>query len=564
MKVKIAMIDGQVQTGSLVRTLTVYVIFTVSGGTALVYQVIWARWLGLVFGNTTVSVSIVLASFMLGLALGSHLAGRLLPRVGNPMRGYAWMELGIGVFAVCFPLISRLTDSAFSLLVTAESSALSGLLVRTVLVFLLLLLPTTLMGATLPLLTEFFRRSPRHTSSWKVGLLYAANTLGAALGTMAVGFVLIELLGVLSTTLIAASLNLFIAVLAFRFARSAGLLPAGEPRPDERTLDGMGKLAVGVLTASGAIALASEVLWTRTMETLIGNSTYAFATIVLMYLLGIACGSWFMSLVVNRLKAPTFWLISLLAGMGFWCFAAIFLLKLVMAGLATSRLAPALVPLSEILWNYLRTTSLILPLALLSGACFPLATRIIDPKSEDARGSLIARAYAWNTAGAVAGSLLAGFVIAPLSDYFDSLYVLAILYFLAASTAYASILLARWAVLVSKLAVVSLGVLSLVLVGASIVEISQESFFVTQFNSRSRHGQRVVFHKPGIQGVTSVLKNPASPMRDSLLVNGKGMTVKVTDTKMMAHFPMLFHPDPEDTLVIAFGMGTSLPIRKGG
>jgi spermidine synthase len=148
MKVKIAMIDGQVQTGSLVRTLTVYVIFTVSGGTALVYQVIWARWLGLVFGNTTVSVSIVLASFMLGLALGSHLAGRLLPRVGNPMRGYAWMELGIGVFAVCFPLISRLTDSAFSLLVTAESSALSGLLVRTVLVFLLLLLPTTLMGAT--------------------------------------------------------------------------------------------------------------------------------------------------------------------------------------------------------------------------------------------------------------------------------------------------------------------------------------------------------------------------------------------------------------------------------
>ena len=153
---------------------------------------------------------------------------KLLPQVSNPMRGYAWMELGIGVFALGFPLFSSLTDSVFSLLISVESSAVAGLLVRAVLVFLLLLLPTTLMGATLPLLTEFFRRSPRHTSSWKVGLLYAANTLGAALGTMAVGFVLIELLGVLSTTLVAALLNLLIAVLAFRFARLAGPLPAGD------------------------------------------------------------------------------------------------------------------------------------------------------------------------------------------------------------------------------------------------------------------------------------------------------------------------------------------------
>ena len=144
------------QRPTLVRNLGVYGMFTISGASALIYQVLWSRWLGLSFGNTTASVSIVLACFMSGLVLGSLGAGRVLHRLGNPMKAYAAVELGIGAFAVVFPLLTRLADSVFPLMVQPDSPAVYSLSVRAILSFLLLLVPTTLMGATLPLLTDFF------------------------------------------------------------------------------------------------------------------------------------------------------------------------------------------------------------------------------------------------------------------------------------------------------------------------------------------------------------------------------------------------------------------------
>jgi spermidine synthase len=540
---------------SFIKTSKVYLIFTVSGATALIYQVIWSRWLGLVFGNTTTSISIVLGSFMLGLALGSWAAGRLLSRLNNPMRAYAYMELGIGTFALCFPLLSRAADLLFTAVVSPESPVPASIFVRALLAFMLLLVPTTFMGATLPLLTDFFRRSPRHTAGWKVGLLYAANTLGAALGIVAAGFFLIELFGVFATTVIAAVLNLLIAFIAFRFAASVGVLPSDEQPPvQSRAWDTRGRIAVAVLTASGAIALASEVLWTRTLETLVGNSTYAFSTIVLLYLVGIAAGSWLMSLVVNRLKHAPLWMIAFQAGMGIWIFIALFLFQRIIS--AVSIYKGEMVPLSIIFLNYLKVMTVLLPLSLLSGACFPLATRIIDPRSEDAHGVLIAKAYAWNTAGAMAGSLLAGFAIAPFLDYFDSIYFLALLYGVTAFLAAMTIVRSEWKLGQKRPAMAVVSALSLVLTGASAFIITGPNDFATRYNAMYPDFH-VVFHEPGLQGVTTAIKKRNDPLSDILLVNGMGMTRKATDTKMMAHLPMLLHPDPKDTLVICFGMGTT-------
>lgn len=213
---------------SRVHSLNVYLIFTVSGAAALIYQVIWARWMGLVFGNTATSVSIVLGSFMLGLALGSYIVGRRLHRIANPMLVYAYLELGIGLFALCFPLLSMRTDVIFTSIVHVDSTLTWSMIVRAILAFTLLAVPTTFMGATLPLLTDFFRRDPRRTRSWKVGLLYAANTFGAALGTIIASFILIELIGVRSTTLIAAALNFLVAYIGLKYARSTQLRPAAE------------------------------------------------------------------------------------------------------------------------------------------------------------------------------------------------------------------------------------------------------------------------------------------------------------------------------------------------
>ena len=535
--------------------MIVYIVFILSGATALIYQVIWSRWLGLVFGNTTISISIVLGSFMLGLALGSWLAGRLLHRIKNPLTMYAVMECGIGLFALYFPRCAGLVDTIFTLLVSAESPEAYQLLVKSVCSFLLLLVPTTLMGATLPLLTEFFRRSPRHTRSWKVGLLYAANTIGAASGTIVVSFFLIEMLGVSMTMVIAADVNMVIAAIAFLFARKAHLLPQDVGTDFLRRPDRTGMLALGVLAASGAAALASEVLWTRTIESLIGNSTYAFATIIIVYLLGIALGSWVMSLLVNRLSALTAWLATLLAGMGLWTVIAVLLFDGIINSLYPYR--GQVITLSVILTCYLRSVAVLIPLSLLSGACFPVATRIIDPIGEDARGTLIARAYAWNTVGALAGSLLAGFVIAPLFDYLSSLYVLAALYSLAALAVIAAIMLPGVRGTGRRPIAAGVAAIAGLILLVSAARLTDSGYYKRRVEAKFPSIE-VVSHRPGLQGVTTVMKRRGAPLlADLLLVNGMGMTVKVTDTKMMAHLPMLLHPAPRDTLVICFGMGTT-------
>ena len=535
---------------SRVQTFNVYLIFTISGVAALIYQIIWARWLGLVFGNTATSVSIVLASFMLGLALGSYLVGRRLHKINNPMLMYAYIELGIGIFALGFPWFAMLTDWIFTSIVTVDTPLSWSMTVRAILSFALLVIPTTLMGATLPLLTDFFRRDPRHTNSWKVGLLYAANTFGAALGIMIASFILIELIGVRSTTLFAAALNFFVAYIGLKYAHSTNLRPVDTVSSQKYSLDKNGKIALVVLAISGAIALASEVLWTRALEIMMGNSTYSFAMIVVVYLLGIAAGSWAMSLIVNRLKSLSLWLAGLQLGMGLWTILAIVLFYMISQNFAEYSTIPH--SITNTFLYYLSAAFLLFPLAFLSGANFPLATRMIAPHSEDADGVLIARAYAWNTIGAVLGALIAGFGIAAFLDYFQAIYLLGVFY---GVTALMVVIVSIGKTFQKQYAMVIVGILSCVVIGFTVMETMGDSRF-----SKFKHQNsafEVVYHKPGLQGVTTVLQAPGHPFYARLLVNASGMTVKVTDTKMMAHLPMLLHPNPENTLVICFGMGTT-------
>ncbi|MGO9613698.1 MAG: fused MFS/spermidine synthase [Dissulfurispiraceae bacterium] len=546
--------DNTIQKSSLIGASAVYLVFTISGASALVYQVVWARWLGLVFGNTTLSISIVLGSFMMGLALGSWLAGRSLHRIENPMRYYAFMELGIGTFALLFPVFTKLSDLLFTTFMSSESLTGYSVFIRAVLSAMVLIVPTTFMGATFPLLTDFFHRSPKHTQSWKVGLLYAANTLGAAIGIAVASFILIELIGILATTLIAAGLNFIVAWLGYRFSLAPELLRSELTPPDERRLAGPAIFAVAVIAVSGCLALASEVLWTRTLETIIGNSTYAFATMLLVYLIGIGAGSWIMSLLVNRLKALPLWIATMLLGMGLWMVISVRLFESIGASIAAYSFK--MVPLSTVFGHYLYAMWVIFPLSLLSGACFPLATRIMDPKSEDAKGVLVAKAYSWNTVGALVGSLAAGFIIAPFWDYLTSLYLLASLYCFAAIVSYAVIGVSKWQIPYKMQIAALMGLLSVTFFVSSFINAEDHDYFVKRFDGR-HPSEKLVFHEPGLQGITSVTKNLLKPNREVLLVNGLGMTVKTTDTKMMAHLPMLIHPNPENTLVICFGMGTT-------
>jgi spermidine synthase len=194
-------------------------LFTLSGISGLIYQVIWARQLTLVFGATSPAITTVLTSFMLGLALGSYGAGRSAGRWGNPLRAYACIELGIGAYGLVFPFLLDLLKLAYLPLfqVLIEAPLMLGM-VRFVLVVVLLLSPTVLMGASLPVLARALIQEPLRLGR-EAGTLYGVNTLGAAGGVYLSTFFLIPWVGLIGGGLSAAALNWAVAGTAWAYAR---------------------------------------------------------------------------------------------------------------------------------------------------------------------------------------------------------------------------------------------------------------------------------------------------------------------------------------------------------
>src|SRR5436190_13342824 len=215
----------QVQNQSLAAAYSrsglslIAVCFVLSGATGLIYEVLWARMLGLVFGATTIAVSAVLTAFMGGLALGSALAAKLARRVTRPLRVYALIEIGIGLYALMVPLLFRLADYVYAGFWQRVHVGFYGFAsFRFVLAALVLLFPTALMGATLPVLAATMRRFGDQRAA-VVAKLYSLNLTGAIVGTIAAGFFLLPALGVRATTQIAALGNLLIGIAAIIYDR---------------------------------------------------------------------------------------------------------------------------------------------------------------------------------------------------------------------------------------------------------------------------------------------------------------------------------------------------------
>ncbi|HSJ99147.1 MAG TPA: hypothetical protein VLC53_18870, partial [Myxococcota bacterium] len=320
-------------------------------------------------------------------------------------------------------------------------------------------------------------------------------------------------------------------------ARAAGAAP-------------LGRAALVASALAGALALASEVLWTRALQVLVGNSAYAFATILVVYLVGVALGSAAFAGVVKRSRRLEVWMLALLLGMGVWTIVAAGAFELLQSRFAGTSQQP--ITAGAMLLLYAQGAALLLPLAVLSGALFPVATRLLEPDAPDAGGEGVARVYGWNTIGAVAGSVLAGFVVAVHFDSLQAVHVVAAGYALAALGVGALVVPSSG----RRAATAACLLLALALAGYGVAEARGTSRFVSALE-RTRPGLEVTFHRPGLQGVTTVIRREGEPYASLLLVNAQGMTAKLTDTKMMAHLPLLVHPKPEDTLVICFGMGTT-------
>ncbi len=319
---------SKVATAPIIPVVLLF--FFLSGMSGLVYELVWTRMLILIFGATTFAISTVLTAFMSGLALGSFLYGRRIDRGGNPLKTYAVMEIGIGAYGLLVPWLFPRLIPVYQLVseyINPDFYVFS--LIRFVLVFGLLLIPTTLMGATLPVLGKFYMREARQVGR-RAGLLYAVNTGGAVLGAGLTGFWFLPALGVQGTTLLAAGINLFLGLGVLVLGRlSAGYSvrdrtdAAGSPPPTEPAAStgapvsqGLMRLILWGFALSGFAAMTYQVAWTRMLSLVLSSNIYAFSLILTTFLLGLALGIYVFSKVADRVGLSVFALGSLQIGIG--------------------------------------------------------------------------------------------------------------------------------------------------------------------------------------------------------------------------------------------------------
>ena len=370
--------------------------FFLSGFAALVYEVSWIRKASMVFGSSTFAVSTVLAVFFLGLACGSFLFGRIGQKASRPLRLFAMIEIGIGLIASVSPYGFDLMDGLFGAVyrATAQEPALL-LLSRGILVALVILPPTILMGGSLPLFCrQYVVKDSRIAGS--VGLLYGVNTLGAAVGCATTGFFLLPSFGLQNSVLVGAVLNVLcgIVVGSMRIAKEdAPDIPVKEEGSHSRS-----GIAIPLLFFSvGFAALGSEVLWTRYLGLLIHNSVYTYTLILTVVLVGIVIGSVVSSRFFDRrvARARYFGAFQVLSGIGI---------------LVLMKLPPGFWRgIGDELWV---TFLLVLFPAVLSGASFPLAIRMVVGDASKATVNT-GRMAGVNTMGGIFGSLFLGFVALP-------------------------------------------------------------------------------------------------------------------------------------------------------
>lgn len=432
-----------------------YVLFFFSGASALIYQVVWIRMFGLVFGVSAFAMATVLTSFMAGLGFGNFYFAKIADRSRDPLRLYALLELGIGLFGLIFPLLYlALKVLCLHLPTGVQSSFPQMTALRFVLSLVALMVPTTLMGGTLPVLSRIFVRD-LHTIGRRIGNLYSVNNAGAMAGCLAAGFVVILVAGVRGTVYVAAGLNIVIAFLAWRMSKTSRLSPLpGEkvslvtipPSHDKASFSTpVVRLVLVLIGLEGFASLAYELIWTRILSaSVLGNSVYSFCIVAAVFILGLSLGSWITALVIDKRKDAlgSFALIEIGIGLT----AIMFLLLFSHVPAMDHSLLPS-AAFGD--WGgtiardlFLSVVIMLVP-ATLMGMAFPTAVKICTRSvNEAAHGVGIVGGV--NIIGSILGAFCGGFVLISVFGMYHSITVLAFVNILAGVAAVLADRLLRW------------------------------------------------------------------------------------------------------------------------
>jgi spermidine synthase len=593
-------------------------LFLLSGAAGLVYQVVWTRRLVLTLGATSLAVSAVLAAFMTGLAAGSGIAGRRVDRSGRPLVVYALLELGIGLYGAVTPWLLDIAEAAYqAVLRRGDPGDIPSVLLPFALAFAILVVPTALMGATLPVLARHVTGRLGHFGR-RVGLLYGTNTLGAALGVLLAGFVLIPALGITRTLLLAAAANAAVAAAAWALHRAgARALPppstAAPPDPASAspirgTPDaGHGIRAPGparlhgivlLLAAAGGFAsFLVEVAWTRILSVVLGGAVQAFSLMLATFLAGLALGGAAVGPRIDRSR-DLLRLYATLAGGA----AAASLLVLPLFGEIPWALIRGYAWTGDryVLWMLFQGALCFLVMigpAFLIGATFPVLARL-HARDLGSLGRRVGDVVVANTAGGIGGALAGGLLALPWLGMERTCLLAA-----GIQAGCAVLAAARSPAPRSRRAVLAAGIAGATLLllfayplawpgrcapdsaGANAQRRLEEErriaprwawdprvvaggvHALVPDYAQSPDGSRfrafldardLLFHEEGLHAVVTVTTVRGRPGSRSLQINGKTDASNLGDLPaeiLLGAVPMLLHPDPRDVLVIGLGSG---------
>ena len=560
--------------------------YACSGLAGLIYEVSWTRLLTLEMGRGIAASSTVLAAFMGGLALGAALAGRrasaMTPR--QALQAYAGLELAVAVLAIALPFELRALSPLFASAYQNGSAGVAFGFVRFGVSLLLLLLPAMALGATFPVAVRWFAHGTGRGSR-RAGQLYAANTIGAAIGALLSGFVLVPLVGVMGTLLVGVGTSLIAMAVAVALSlpanepatadREAQLSPVQEPRPRKPSQKGRPAsekvrlrdevevarpvLAAALLAITGAATLVAEVAWTRVFALLVGPSTYAFAATVAAFIGGLALGATTGTAIGARTRRPAL-AIGLLLGAATigsaWASTAAgtSLPHRVVADFASS-------PDISIVGHAITLSLIVLPMAFAIGAAFPLSLQLAG--GADAPPRTIGSVYAINTLAAVAGSLAAGFFLIPLLGLEQTLTVVSAL--LAAGALLAAWFGAARAGRLAALVPVAIGLLLMLtgepwdraLLASGSYKYASAVAPGLDVETALKSGT-LIYYRDGATSTVSVKRLTGAL---SLAIDGKVDASTAGDMltqKLLAHLPMLLHGSAREICIIGLGSGVTL------
>ena len=555
--------------------MLVLLLFFASGATALVYEVLWSKYLSMMLGSTAQAQTVVLAVFMGGLAIGNRLFGKRSATIKNPLLGYGVMELLIGLYAFLFPTIYTASDWVFVSIGSRFSETAAVLLLLKLLISIaLLLVPTILMGGTLPLIAAWIQKQPGFESGARVGIFYAVNSLGAMSGAALAGFYLIQTYGMTGTLQMSAAANFAIGLAAGVIARkeqsevtitrnserAAELTPIG-PAPASSTWFAM------LVALTGGVSMGLEVLSARTLALIVGGSLQAFALVLMSFILGIGLGS----IVISSSRAArahgihTIYFLLLLAG-------SIVVVNVVCIEQWTIIYSQARFGLAPNPSGYkwyqvgiaiLSFLILGLPAACL-GSAVPLSIRFLGGSS--ALGDQVGRLLTANTIGAVLGVLLTGFVLMPMIGLRAAFGVLAIL--LMSVTAYIALRRGNSVPGTAALICIGLSVTLLVstgenwrlVIGSGIYRL-RKTYVTKEYLTARMKENKLLYYKDSADATVAVEQgiNPGEGRQQLILrINGKTDASSRGDLAtqyLLAHLPLAAKPDAKKVFVLGFGSG---------